>query len=59
MEIKDALNACDYLAWSYYHDIELTFEISESDIDKCHSLQNSFYNYVLDVDESLGYLAGN
>jgi len=25
MEVKDGLNACEYLNWAYYHDIDLTF----------------------------------
>ncbi len=28
MGVKDALNACDYLSWAYYHDIELTFDFT-------------------------------
>lgn len=59
MEVKDALNACDYLSWAYYHDIDLTFTYLQSDIDNCNTLTNSYYNYVLDVDESLGYLGAN
>ena len=59
MEIRDALNACDYLSWAYYHDVDLTFEYSLADINTCDDLTNSYYNYVLDVDESLGYLAAN
>jgi hypothetical protein len=59
MEIKDAFNACDYLSWAYYHDIDLTFTFVQSDIDSCNSLANSYYNSVLDVDEGLGYLGAN
>jgi hypothetical protein len=59
MEIPDALNACDYLSWAYYHDIDLTFTYAQSDIDSCNSLTNSYFNFVLDLDESLGYLAAN
>lgn len=59
MEVKDALNACDYLSWAYYHDIQLTFDYVPADIDSCNALTNSYFNYVLDVDESLNYLAAN
>ena len=59
MEIRDALNACDYLSWAYYHDIGLTFDFSVVDVNSCNDLTNSYYNYVLDVDESLNYLAAN
>ncbi len=59
MEVMDALNACDYLTWAYYHDIDLTFSYLQSDIDTCDSLSNSYYNYVLDVDQGLGYLGAN
>lgn len=24
--VMDAVNACDYLSWAYYHDIDLTFQ---------------------------------
>jgi hypothetical protein len=59
MELKDAMNACDYLSWSYYQDIDLTFSYLQTDLDSCNNLANSYYNYVLDVDESLGYLGAN
>lgn len=59
MEVRDALNACEYISWAYYHQIDLTFTYSLDDINKCNDLTNSYYNYVLDVDESLGYLAAN
>jgi hypothetical protein len=59
MEVRDALNACDYLSWAYYHDIELKFDFSVADVNTCNDLTNSYYNYVLDVDESLNYLAAN
>jgi hypothetical protein len=59
MEIRDALNACDYLSWAYYHDIQLTFDFTVADIGSCNDLTNSYFNYVLDVDESLNYLAAN
>lgn len=59
MEVMDAMNACQYLDWAYYHDIDLTFAYLQSDIDSCNSLSVSYYNYVLDVDEGLGYLASN
>jgi len=59
MGVMDGLNACEYLTWAYYHDIELTFTYAQTDIDSCNALTNSYYNYYLDVDESLGYLAAN
>jgi hypothetical protein len=59
MGVMDGLNACEYLQWAYYHDIELTFSYVQSDIDSCNALTTSYYNYYLDVDESLGYLAAN
>jgi hypothetical protein len=59
MEIKDGLNACDYLSWAYYHDIALTFDFTVADINSCNDLSNSYFNFVLDVDESLNYLAAN
>ena len=59
MEIMDGLNACEYLTWADYHDIDLTFTYLQSDIDSCNALAISYYNFVLDVDESLNYLAAN
>jgi hypothetical protein len=59
MGVMDGLNACEYLLWAYYHDVELTFSYVQSDIDSCNALTISYYNYYLDVDESLGYLAAN
>ncbi len=59
MGVMDGLNACEYLSWAYYHDIQLTFSYAQTDIDSCNNLTNSYYNYYLDVDESLGYLAAN
>jgi hypothetical protein len=38
MEIRDALNACDYLSWAYYHDIALTFDFTVADV-KLHMLK--------------------
>jgi hypothetical protein len=59
MGIMDALSACDYLSWAYYEDIDLQFNYMQADINSCDALTNSYYNYYLDVDESLGYLAAN
>jgi hypothetical protein len=57
--VKDGINACDYLLWAYYHDIDLQFSYLQSDIDSCNSLKVSYFNYVLDADQSLGYLGAN
>lgn len=59
MGVKDALSACDYLQWAYYHDIDLTFTYVQSDLDSCNALTVSYFNYALDVDQGLGYLAAN
>ena len=59
MGVVDAMNACEYLTWSYYHDIDLQFTYTQTDIDSCNALSVSYYNYVLDVDQSLGYLGAN
>ena len=59
MEIRGALDACEYLTWSYYHDIALTFDFTIADVNSCNDLTTSYFNYVLDVDESLNYLAAN
>lgn len=57
--VMEGISACEYLTWAYYHDIDLTFVYAQSDIDSCNALTNSYYDYYLDVDESLGYLAAN
>lgn len=59
MDVKTALNACDYLSWAYYHDIDLQFNVLKSDVNSCDAFTNSYYNLWLDVDEGLGYLAAN
>lgn len=59
MGIKDGLNACEYLTWSYYHDIPLQFAVMQGDLDSCNALAVNYYNYVLDADQSLGYLGAN
>jgi hypothetical protein len=57
--VTQAMNACDYLSWAHYHDIALTFTFTETDIHTCDSLTVTYYNYFLDVDQSLGYLGAN
>lgn len=57
--IRDAISACEYLEWAYYHDIDLQFQYLNSDITTCDALSNSYFNYVLDADENLGYLGAN
>ena len=57
--VSQAMNACEYLAWAYYHDIALTFAFTDSDVHTCDSLTVAYYNYFLDVDQKLGYLGAN
>lgn len=57
--IPQSLSACEYLTWAYYHDINLQFAYTQTDVNTCESLAVTYYNYVLDVDEKLGYLGAN
>lgn len=59
MGVNDALNACEYLNWADYHDIDLSINYLQSDLTQCNSLTVAYYNFVLDLDESLNYLAAN
>jgi hypothetical protein len=59
MGVSDALNACEYMNWAYYHDIDLQFNYLQSDLTQCNSLTVAYYTFVLDLDESLNYLAAN
>lgn len=56
---EQVMSACDYLKWADLHDIALTFNYLSSDIDQCNAIINSYYSFVLDTDERLGYLGAN
>ena len=59
MGVQEALSSCEYLNWAHYHDIDLQFSYLQSDLTQCDSLTVAYYNFVLDLDESLNYLAAN
>ena len=53
------MSVCEYLKWADMQDIQLAFTYISSDVDNCNSVINSYYSYILDTDEKLGYLGAN
>jgi len=57
VQIDEAVQMCEYMAWADLHNIELTVEYVQEDLDNCWGLEGEILSYYNSVDEKLSYLA--
>lgn len=59
MDVPTALSFCEYLKWADLHGVALSIDVTADDITKCDAIKTALYQFYIDQDTTLNFLASN
>ncbi|CDW80158.1 histidine acid phosphatase family protein [Stylonychia lemnae] len=59
LDLKTALDFCQYIKWADLHNVVLSFDFTSDDVSKCDGLNTQQNNFFVTQDQALNFIASN